>query len=249
MRLTYMDEAGIGNPEHEPHVVVAGIIVHGDEKLNAVRKRLRKIVQDHIPTDKQEDFVLTAKEIFNGGGKVFDRDSGEWPLERRLKIADEIAAIPKEFELPVAFGWVKRKGFPQTWKLPPGTTEREKTLHAFAVAFLSCSASVELWMRNRAPTENTILIAEDNTEAREALRKVHNAHQSENYIASVDRKARMFFPFRHIQEDPLFQSKRPASPLELADFCAYIWKRYLRDTKDARVKRFLNPIRPQLVSF
>ena len=249
VRLTYMDEAGIGKPEHEPYVVVAGVIVHGDEKLGQVRRALRKIIDKHIPAEHREGFVLTAKEIFNGGGKVFDRKSGEWPLERRLKIADDLAALPKEYNLPIAFGWVKREGFPKTWELPPETTERVRTLHELAVAFLSCSASVEQWMRNKAPGENTILIVEDNADARGALRQVHNAHQSDKYVASLESKARFFFPFKQIQEDPLFTPKKAAHPLELADFCAYLWKRYLRDKRDERFLRFIEPMRRLFVSY
>jgi hypothetical protein len=92
-----MDEAGISHPDHEPWVVVGGVIVDADKKLIAVDRHLDALVKRHIPEDHRAGFVFHATELFNGGGKVVKRNDPEWPLDRRLEIADSLAAVAKKF--------------------------------------------------------------------------------------------------------------------------------------------------------
>ena len=40
MRLVFMDEAGISNPEQEPFVTVSGVIVDADRLLIAIERHL-----------------------------------------------------------------------------------------------------------------------------------------------------------------------------------------------------------------
>ena len=87
---------------------------------------------------------------------------------------------------------------------------------------------------------------EDNSQSRQLLRSVQNANQDKNLVSDLDEFSKKFFPFKHIREDPLFQPKKPSNPLELADFCAFIWKRFLRNQNDERFLRFLNPMRSQI---
>jgi hypothetical protein len=100
-----MDEAGISNPEQEPFLVVASVVIHGDNSLNGVQSELERIMKRHVPLVHWENFVFHATELFNGGGRVFKRERSDligppqWPLERRLRIADEIMAIPKKLGL------------------------------------------------------------------------------------------------------------------------------------------------------
>jgi hypothetical protein len=86
VRLVFLDEAGTSNPEHEPYLVVAAVIVDADKKLIAAQKYLDELVTRHIPLRHQDGFVFHATHIFNGGGKIFKRGSRndqnpEWPLE------------------------------------------------------------------------------------------------------------------------------------------------------------------------
>jgi hypothetical protein len=111
-------------------------------------------------------------ELFNGGGKVFKRQKrefigpNEWPLERRLKIADDLAAMIAKFDLPIALGFIERASFPQTFNLPPEMTTAEQTIAAHVSAFLNCAMIAEHWMRKNASNENCMLIVEDNDAAR-----------------------------------------------------------------------------------
>jgi hypothetical protein len=124
MRLVYMDETGISHGRDEPFAIVAGIIVDPDRKLTAIERHLECILERHIPAQLCDGFVFHAKEIFNGGGKVFKREKPdmvgpvEWPLERRLAIADDLADIPRRFDLPIALGWVKREGLLEEFEFP-----------------------------------------------------------------------------------------------------------------------------------
>src|SRR5438874_380349 len=44
VRLVFLDEAGTSNPEHEPYLVVAAVIVDADKKLIAVQAHLDSLV-------------------------------------------------------------------------------------------------------------------------------------------------------------------------------------------------------------
>ena len=102
MRLVYLDEAGISNPQQEPYLVVAGIIVHADEQWYALEQYLRDMVTDFIPPSLRAGFTFHANQLFAGGGKIFDRDV--WPKETRWQILQELVSIPEKFDLPVVCG-------------------------------------------------------------------------------------------------------------------------------------------------
>lgn len=232
MRLVYVDEAGLSNPEQEPFLVVVGAVVHGDSALNGIEANLRRIREKHIPERFGDDFVFHAFELFGGKGKHFTREKPdfigpiEWPLSRRLAIADEILSIPKKFSLPIAMGFVKRNEFSKDFAAKDFGTDDE-TVAAHVLAFTSCSFFIEQWMRLNASNENCLLVVEDNDRARSLLRGMHQWHQSAEAREVFKDLGREFFPFRKIREDPLFQKKRSSSGLIIADFCAYVMKRIL----------------------
>lgn len=252
MRLVYIDEAGISNPQQDPHVIVAGVIVNGDSQLDAVGQELERILVKHIPEKYRDGFVFHATEIFNGG-KLFRRMKAneigppEWPLNRRLAIANDLAAIPEKFDLPIAMGWVTRATFPQTFSLPQDWTDADRRAAAHGSAFLNCSMVCDRWMRNKASDENCLLIVEDNEQVRKIIRDLHIHHQDKKIEAILDREALEHFPFRKIKEDPLFQPKKPSHPLVVADFCAFVWKKIL--VNDSAYDQFFEPWRKKLIFF
>jgi hypothetical protein len=248
VRLVYEDEAGIS--AKEPYLVVAAVIVDADKQLIALERHLDKLVDRWIPESSRKDFIFHATDLFNGtnrgSGKPFERDHPDWPIEKRLEIADALAAIPKKFRLPLTTGWVEKSTFPAT---EPGITHwatrsvKERIVITHAAAFLACSLKIELWMRRNAPSEVCMLIVEDNDQSRSVLRETHNFHQQRNVADLLSMDARRYFPLRKIKEDPLFQTKRKSSVLQLADFCGYVAKKYLMG--DERYDRFFNPMRDQ----
>ena len=246
MRLVYLDEAGISNKAQEPFLVVGGIIVHADQKLNAVERHLDRLVERYIPSEHQSDFVFHAKEIFNGGG-IFGRPkTGGWPLSKRLEIAADLAQIPAKFGLPIMFGFVERATFPATMDWPANLSGPAEVIGAHATAFMSCAMQVEQWMRVYARDEVCVLIAEDNDNARSTIRETLKYLQTRDMAGVTDVKEHAHFPLRKIKEDPLFQSKRKSSPLQIADFCAYVFKRMLMNNDDEHYSRFWEPMRKQL---
>lgn len=250
MRLVYIDEAGTGNPNYEPYVTVAGIIVHGDHQLGELQKRLAKVLKKHIPEKDRAGFVFHAAHIFNGGGPLFDRHNPDWPLDRRLAIADDLAAIPKDLRLWIAFGWHQRSEF---FKSRPDLLENlsnhQKTIGCLTVSFLGCLALAEKWMHKHAKNENCIVIMEDNPPARATILEAQNFNQDPRNAVNLDPKAARLFPLKRIREDVLFQPKKQSNPLELADFCAYVWKRFLMNQNDERYLRFFDPMRSQIATF
>jgi hypothetical protein len=216
VRLVFMDEAGISNPEQEPYVVVSGVIVDADKKLVAVERHLDSLVQRFIPQEHHSDFVFHAKELFNGGGKVFKRDDPAWPLQKRLEIADALAAIPKRFRLPLVFGWVERKGFGQRFHardLPL----RDETLGAHVVAFTTAAMLTEMWMRQNTHSEVCMLVVENNNEARKLITETQGTYRNEAALrkwfgSELSEREQKYFPFRTIKQSPLFsQSARKRS--------------------------------------
>lgn len=253
MRLVYMDEAGISNPKQEPFLVVAGIIIDADHSLNGVENELERIMKRHIPEQHRDGFVFHATELFSGGGKVFRRVPShligppEWPLNRRLKIADEIMRIPRKFKLPVAIGFIERAGFREAFNLKESLRDMEVTVAAHVAAFMTCAMWVENWMRRDTTNENCLLIVEDNEQARNTIRDVQRYHRDKKIVDVLSEKSRQIFPLRKIKEDPLFQPKRTSNALIVADFCAYVVKRSLMGDKS--YDQFMDPIRDLIVVF
>jgi hypothetical protein len=151
MRLAYIDEAGISHKGQEPFLVVVGVIIHADNNLVAIERHLDKLVTRHIPEQHHHDFVFHATELFNGGGKVFRRENPDFPLSKRLQIADDLAAIPRRFNVTIAVGFVDRHEFPRT-SMPEfaSMSAHEQTVAAHGVAFVNCAMQIEHWMREHA---------------------------------------------------------------------------------------------------
>ncbi|MGZ5790576.1 MAG: DUF3800 domain-containing protein, partial [Burkholderiaceae bacterium] len=78
MRLVYVDEAGIGSKTQEPYTVVAGVLIDADKKLDQVEAELQKIIEKLVPQQYKYNFVIHAKELWNGGKTVI-RDELVWP--------------------------------------------------------------------------------------------------------------------------------------------------------------------------
>jgi hypothetical protein len=256
VRLVYLDEAGLSKPSEEPFLVVAGIIIDADSKLTAIQRHLERIAVRNIRSESLDGFVFHAKEIFNGGGKVFKREKSnfvgpvEWPLARRLELADEIARIPAKFDLPVAIGFIDREtflteyGVAEKYHSTPGRTVLEHV-----IAFTQASVMVEQWMREHASDEVCLLISEDNDQARSMIRSAQNFYQDPKKVVTIRdyKEVSLHFPFRKIKEDPLFQPKKRSHPTIIADFCAYVFKKFLM--QDANYRQFLARFQGNLIAF
>jgi Protein of unknown function (DUF3800) len=241
VRLVYVDEAGVSNRRQEPWLVVGAVVVDADKKLVAVERHLDKIVKRHIPEEHWGDFVFHATHLFMWGGKVFTKNNPDWPLHRRLEIADELAAIPKKFDLPLMHGLCEREKFPSDPRLREGRTEGEVTVAAHVSTYVACAVNVDQWMKKNTNGEVCLMVVEDNEQARSHIRNFQNYYQRGDFSEMIA-EHKGIFPLKRIKEDPLFQGKRKTSILQLADFWAYVAKRSAM--KDERYMRFFEPMLP-----
>jgi hypothetical protein len=242
-RFVYLDEAGIS--QREPFAVVSGVIVHADKQLNELERRLNGLCQKHIPVDQQADFVFHAKELFNGGGKVFCRKSSEWPLSRRLEIAHDIASIPVKMGLPIALGFVQKAIWPiDKAAFPSNLSSAEESVEQHVTAYMSCMIQIELWMRNNTSNEVTMLVAEDNNQARSRIKEAHNFHRNDEKFRRlpINHELRRYFPLKKIKNSPLFEAKSDCPALQISDFCAYVFKKRLEN--DHRYSQISNLLQP-----
>lgn len=241
VHLVYMDEAGISRDE--PHLVVSGVMVDADKKLVAVERHIEKLVNRYIPEDHRDGFVFHATELFNGGGKLFKRSDPNWPIERRLEIADELSKAIKKFALPLVFGHVEKKEFFPKLEAPPTWGAHDFTLAGHVVAFMSAAMQVEMWMRQNTNGEVCLLIIENTESARKLITETQTTYQSpaalrKLYQGEIPKEDAQYFPFRRIKQSPLFEPKAPSSVLQLADFAAYVFKKLLVGNK--HYKRFVD---------
>jgi hypothetical protein len=237
MRLVYIDEAGLSNPKHEPILVVAGVVIDADKQLVAIERHLDKLMHRYIPPQHHDGFVFSAKDIFNGDNKVFRRDDPAWPLRKRLEIADDLAAIPAKFKLPICIGMYNRLE----------NSMNVDVVGQHALAFMGCAMNAEHWMRRSSPNEVCMIVAENNDSAKRLISDSQRYHQDPKLRETLEAREKLHFPLRKIKEDPLFQPKRQSHPLIIADFCAYAIKRAAMNKPHAG--RFFIPFKDQIVQF
>ena len=94
MQLVYLDEAGISNKAHEPHLVVAGVIVNPDQKWKDLERYFADFTAELFPEHVNvygRHLIFHAKDIWHGSGK-FDRS--QWSREERMKILTRFTEFP-----------------------------------------------------------------------------------------------------------------------------------------------------------
>lgn len=224
-RFAYIDESGTGKMAKEPHVVMAGVIVHADRDWMKVEARLKELAVFYTGDSKSSACVFHATDIFGG--------AGIWPRHRysradRMAILLDLAKIPGEFGLPVVNGFVDRK---QVADIMPGTSLHDQTLFAQVGAALRCTVSVERFMRSGAADgEVATLVYENNDTARKMIRELHNdlKNPSGNMLDVLPQwKMREFVPLTRIVDTAHFADKKDTSILQLADLCAFVIRRFL----------------------
>lgn len=220
MRFAFLDEGGIS--QHEPWVVVAGVLVHGDEQLIPLEKELERLTKKYIPKEQQPGFVFHAKEIWSGTGKIFG-DRERWTLDSRLRILRDLARIPRKLDIPIVHEAYERKKLLEENPVPPGQdppTAHEISVGAHAITFSSCTMRIEQYMRAYFPDEVAQIVAEDNDQARKMLKGVHEVLRFPE--RSTGLWENNFLPLQRIRGSVHFADKNESGPLQLADLCAFV---------------------------
>lgn len=242
VRLAYLDEAGVSDLKNEPIYVVAGVCVHGDNQWKPLEDKIQSLIDHFIPEESRDEFVFHATELFSGG-KFFDREN--WSRTRRNEILEALCAIPKEFNLPVFIGYTNRIIYRNAINDVNYTPlEFQQAEHGMCLAF--CEIGIEQWLKQNAPDENAMLIAEDTDRIKPHLKALHKFLKDGKRIKLNDY-------FNYYPELPLtkiidtvhFAAKNESKPLQLADLYAFFVKRELQLKQDS--KPFFRALESQIV--
>lgn len=228
-RFVYLDEAGISNPEQEPWVVVAGIIVHADDQWRALEKYLADLIEDVVPPDRRDGFYFHASDIWSGSKKGhFPKD--EFSGDYRWKILEELCSIPQQFQMQIICGFVdrRRRIFGNVRDITPsGETIAEQTS-----AYFVCALQAEKFMREAAGPDEVALLIAERADAAKPIKNLHNWLRDPKGVgawqaAEPDDTWRAYMPVERIVETAHFADKQDSLPLQLADTCAFFIKRHL----------------------
>lgn len=246
VRITYLDEAGVSNQHEEPYLVVAGIIIEPDRSYTRVEAYLRELREQYFPDGEGlpdealaygRPFIFHAKDVWHGSG-AFPRE--KWPLQKRMKIFNDLSKIPRDFNLPIVWGAIDRN---KHWESENFKTRRDADKRAHGLAFFLAARRVDQWMREQAPTEFTLLFAEDRAEVKQYIDTAHAIYTDRETYTWDHSDA---FHSLHIIEPVSFVRKAQSPILQIADHCAFIIKRKLQGCK--YVRPYYSNIRPKLWS-
>lgn len=250
MRIGFLDEAG--RSRHEPTLVVAGVVVHGDRDYRRIRDHLKEIAKRHIPELERDGFLFHASDIFHGSGKFFHRRRDEWPPPRRFAILRELAAIPAKFSLPIVFGNVKKPHHTQIVQRVVDAVKAPRHRHQYVIdlalhgaAFAMAETAVEMQLQKFPRNEIAMLVAEDTDSVKPAILFGHKLLQNPQELAQIYPKFPNYdLPVTRIVEGPFFKAKADSPPLQVADTCAFILCHRLN--RDQRTQEFFELLSSQL---
>src|SRR5438093_992390 len=90
---------------------------------------------------------------------------------KRWEILERLASIVSKLDLPIVHGCIERSKYPHLPELM--RTQAQRTSVAHTAAFLTCSLSVEAWMRTFSHDEVPMLIAEDAGKVKSLIKQSH----------------------------------------------------------------------------
>lgn len=253
VRLAYLDEAGVGNIQEDPYLVVAGIILNGDQDWRPLQRYIKGLRRKYLPSEDQDLFIFHAKDILHGTGYFKKDRTTKWPRQKRLEILLDFADIPRRFRLPVVQECIDRVAIGKWFQA--GHQRRLRPRHGLqgrgvqifptsreplpartvanlihASAFVSCAARIDLWMKAHAPNEIAMIVAEKPGKIEEGLRMFHQGYASDELYQYNPRA----FSTDRIIDTIAFAGKNELILLQIADVCAFVIKRRLAGKEDVK---------------
>jgi Protein of unknown function (DUF3800) len=239
VRVAYFDEAGVADEKQEPYLVVAGVMIHGDDQWFPVENQAQQIVDTQVPESLREGFEFHATHLFSDHPKFKKLISAE----RRFTILREFLAIIAKLDLPVSYGAITREPIVKTlssWKV------ERRTSMARQWALDSCVLGFQGWFNRTGSNEVAICIADRAHKLEPTLRKG---------FASL---RRVGLGYLGMPADPLltlfnfidalhFADSAESIGLQLADCAAFFIKRHLMGKSDS--EEFYRIIEPHLVIY
>jgi hypothetical protein len=239
MRLIYSDETGTGSATDDPLMVVAAVVVHGDEQWGLIETAVNAILRELVPPRKWLTYEFKAAKLFK------DRHRGDNAaiLQRLLEILPSVG-------LPVAYGALLRAAvLPQIvemFTIISGDAERAAEAASWLpkftqnLAFLVCATFVERVFCAGFPTERGLWIADTNrvtAAMRASLRE---------YQRLVTADVELPLPgLAHIIDTVYFGDSRYSLGIQLADACNFVIKEHLLG--NAEVEPLYGIIAPLLI--
>lgn len=226
----YSDEAGTSRPE--PVTVVVGVVIHADKHWAAALAALNSAVGNHVPEPLREGFFFHAKDIWSGYRKYDE----VWPREARANFIGEVAAIPRKLKMALSLGKVRRD-----YQFPLEIKQiKQEDIH-HCIAFSGCMGRANKYVRDWGdPNEVATVVAEDIPKKRRLLKKTFRTPSdvpltAENLILTdKDRRNGRIMqtnagPIDRIIDTIHFVEKSEAPLLQIADACAFSFRRYFAE--------------------
>jgi hypothetical protein len=232
----YVDEAGTS--AKEPVTVVVGVIIHADTQWRIAQEHLEKVLDDFVPPDLRQGFIFHAKNIWSG----YREHDDTWSKNERSALIEAVASIPLRLGMAISLGRVKRGKLPCNFKqIKPCEFD-----HIFA--FQACMARANKYVRDWGnATEVATVVAEDVTHMRRFLRAVLKVNPpdlpiTEQYlnptrdeIASGVMTQTNPGPIDRIIDTVHFVDKKDAPLPQIADACAFSFRRYFAGQDNGEV--------------
>lgn len=241
MRFVYLDESGVGNPENDPFIVVAGVIVDADRQLRAIQKWLHSMIEDHVHPDQRQNFCFHVHQIFHGNG-VFS-DTNIYSKEVRYKIFGEILEITEKFELPIVMGHANRAELAAKY---PGSKTSVLNVFAQTSAASACLISIQRFMSHFLE-EVATAVYENHDQAKKSIRQTHNFLKDGTNTEVMREQMSEWsesLPLTQVAETAFFAEKQESSVLQVADAVVFTIKRKLQNATDCDI--FFGQIDKQL---
>lgn len=237
MKLIYMDESGTGSIQHEPIIVVTGVMVDPDTEWRLIDEDLKNLVNNYIPPEDHAGFAFHATHLFHGN-KYFDKE--RWPRELRWEILSKLVELFRVHQVPLAWGMADKRHYePIFAKMSPPLDARSRLRVHQGAAFALCAAACELWLQTFTADETGLMIAEDNPDVRTSVRHFHtkmkNPAEELFKVEFLDLR-----PFSQVIDTVHFATKADTRLFQLADVAAFLFRRAMAGHQD--VQQFLQPL-------
>lgn len=243
VRVLYMDEAGIGKIERDPHVIVAGVVIHADTQWGPLANRLDQLLTDATPAGAKKPRFLHAKDIFHGSGE-FPRET--WDLPRRNALLWDTGLLIHEFNVPVVWISIDRKALRREF---PNLSAQEALETAYLVGAVGCFMQAEKFMRqDHVAGEVCSIVMEQNHELQKRIPEMvafmrNPGEEEKNLLPGWE----AVMPLTKLIDTPACQPKTASSILQLADYAAFAIKRLIQGSAGA--KRLTGVFSPQLLRY
>jgi hypothetical protein len=236
VRFIYTDEAGTS--AKEPVSIVASVIVNADVELRPIASEVARLVAEYVPDYLQEGFLIHATEIFSGG-RVISRE--KWSRDARFAFLHELVSIPYRNDIPIAVGMDFKKVDHSGAERFMHQLKINRNEYSHLLAFSRCMERSDYFLRNYlGGSEVGTIIAEDVGSIKKLLVKTVEVFRqnpitmvAEHQQAGSWQKALKLpenpieLKIEHVIDVPHFVQKGGAPLLQIADVCAFSFRRFL----------------------